>query len=134
MKSLSSTRLSLLWLVSSSFFHRSLWLVFFWFLQWSYIILTPKTWQFSIWRNFTFPSIWPKGPQVAFSTFLGICFHFIFLKTVWKENFCDTWLPISISMSGKDLGLEFSYFILLNDHIAGFLRVLYLKNECRYIK
>ena len=127
MKSLSSTRLSLLWLVSSSFFHRSLWLVFFWFLQWSYIILTSKAWQFSIWRNFTFPSIWPKGPQVAFSIFLGICFHFIFLKTVWKENFCDTWLLIPRSMSGKGLGLEFSSFILLNDQIAGFLIVLYLK-------
>ena len=47
-----------------------------------------------------------KGPLTGHFVFFRNFFHFIFLKTVWKANSCDNWLPISNSMSGKNVGLE----------------------------
>ena len=49
----------------------------------------------------------PKRSQIrAFCMFFRKFCHFIFLKKVWKENYCDTWLPIPNSMSDKILRLE----------------------------
>ena len=62
---------------------------------------------------------WPKGPQNrAFcKVFRKFC-DFVFLKTVWKESYHDTWLLIPNSMHGKILGLELLPKMLVTNQIV----------------
>ena len=80
-------------------FCKSFCLIFFQLFWWSYIILTSKKWQ----PNFS-------------KVFRKFC-HFIFLKTVWEENYCDTWLLIPNSISGKIAVLELLSKMLCSDQI-----------------
>ena len=78
-----------------------------------------KKWKPNFCRNFNFTCIWAeRGPKQGILYFLRTNFLFIFYKAVWNENYCDTWLPIPIIMSGKILGLEFVSKMLLTDQIV----------------
>ena len=50
--------------------------------------------------------------------FLESFCHFSFLKKVWKENYCYSWLPISNFMSVKILGIYLLPKMLSSDQIV----------------
>ena len=49
-------------------------------------------------------AIYSEVPQIR-AFFWKFC-HFIFLKPVWKQIYCDNWLSTPKFMSGKILGLD----------------------------
>ena len=73
-----------------------------------------------------FPHICTKKDSKIGNVFLKFC-HLDFLKTIWKENYCDTWLLNLNSMPVKPYVLESLPKVLTNDHIAGFQKVQYFK-------
>ena len=59
--------------------------------------------------SLTWPCLYwdQNGPKIwhFVRSFRKFC-HFSFFETVWEQNYCDDWLFISNSMSGKILDLE----------------------------
>ena len=126
MKWVLSLCLSLiLWLVGCSIFSFGSFDCFFWFFH-SVTLLDDLRQRLILAENwFLLISEQKKGARYSilfFVFFLKFC-HLIFLKTVRKENYCDTWLPIESSMSGKiRIKFELSFKMLLIDQIAWFLK------------
>ena len=115
-------------------FRRCCWLTFLWFFKWYYSILLFNNWQSNFFRNFIFACIWvKKAPKIGyFNCFFWTFCRLIFLEAVWEKNYCGNWFPIPNTMYCKFVGPELLPKVLLNDQIAGFLKVLYFKNELRY--
>ena len=80
----------------------SRWLVPFWFLKWSYIMLTILIMFLRlisqndrlIFAEILFFLVF--GRKRPFCIFCRKIFHFVFLKTVWIGNYCDACLFIQI--------------------------------------
>lgn len=80
----------------------SRWLVPFWFLKWSYIMLTILIIFLRlisqndrlIFAEILFFLVFRR--KRPFCIFCRKMFHFVFLKTVWNGNYCDACLSIQI--------------------------------------
>ena len=116
---------------SVQYFPLELLIAFFWFFSWSYIIGWSKNWQSLIFGENSFLLIFgeKKGPRYSILNFFWKFCHLIFLKTVWKENYCNSWLPTGIFMPGKIIVIELSSQLLSINEITGFRKVQYLNNE-----